>query len=1105
VDVARQLDEGRRRASRAGDGRLWLTFGPAALLLGVAAAALILTSDYRDAKAATLAVVLPAGWAFVAAGLIAWSREPDNRVGKLMVATGFAWLLVALSTANTPLLFALGLFVFVLPYAFLLHLFMAYPSGRLPSRAAAAVVALAYLDVTLFRIPSLLFWESPDTSCPDCPTNPLLVADEPSLATAADIATSAVGMFVIVYGVVGFARRWRSASPRGRRVLAPVLLSGAAVLTALLAVLALDFVWDPAAQVVMWLLFALLLTVPAAFLAGLLRTRLAAADAGRFLIDAPAEGTPAETQEDLRKALGDPTLELAYWLPERNAYVDIAGNSYELPPDGEGRMTTPIAYEDRPVAALIHDESLRHEPGLVEAVVAAARVALEKDRLGAELRARLDELQRERDFVATVVNTAPAFFCVVDLDGRIIRFNTAGELIAGVADDERVRGRPFWEVFAAPEDAEPARTQLLGAAAADGSTEIETALAPPGGGRRVLAWSSAPIVDAQGVRRLLVSGIDVTERTHQERELERERDFSHAVTDTTPSFLVIVDDEGRITEGGVNKACEDVVGRLEAELVGQRFVHAFIPPDERADVIAKLGTAGPEAPVEHEGRWLGRDGTELWVAWSLRPLRHDRGRRSFLVCGTDITERKRQEYELQRERNVLNTIADTAPGLMLIVDQSGRLTEEGLNAPAQRVLGHPEADVASRDFIELVVAPDDVARARAHFERSVAAREPTELDSTWVTRTGDRLRVAWSATWLAHADDGVRDLFLVCGTDVTERVRHAEALQRERDFINTVANATPSLICVIDRDGRIATQGSNWAFEDVLGYGDHEVGGLPFCETFIAPGEREDVRRNLDRVLAGGASFEQDNTWLTKGGDELDVAWSCTAPRDFEERGLFLVCGVDVTERKRQEDALRASRARIVGAADAERRRLERNLHDGAQQRLVTLSLTLRLAESRLGADSDAARLLRGARDELAQALDELRDLARGIHPAVLSDHGLGAALDALASRVPVPVEIDRAVGERLPEPVEVAAYYVVSESLANVQKYARATHVTIGVGRENGYAIVEVRDDGVGGADASAGSGLRGLVDRVEALGGRLEIVSASGAGTTVRAHIPI
>jgi PAS domain S-box-containing protein len=469
---------------------------------------------------------------------------------------------------------------------------------------------------------------------------------------------------------------------------------------------------------VQWLLFAFLLSVPAAFVAGLVRTRLATAGASRFLIEAPP--TPEAAQAGLRRALGDPTLQLAYWLPERGAYVDTHGNPFALPPDGDGRMTTPIAYGDRPVAALVHDESLRREPELVEAVVAAARVTLERDRLAAELRARLDELQRERDFVATVVNTAPALFCVVDLDGRVVRFNATGERWTGLTDGDAVRGRTFWDAFVVPVEREAVRRRLLAAAAAlEPTPELETDIRGEGGEVRVLAWSSTPIVDAQGRQRLLIAGSDVTERM-------------------------------------------------------------------------------------------------------------------------------------------------------------------------------------------------------------------------------------------------------------------------------------------------------------------------------------------------------------------------------------------------RQEEELRASRARIVEAADAERRRLERNLHDGAQQRLVTLALTLRLVESRLDGGSPSVKLLRAARDELGQALDELRDLARGIHPAVLSDHGLTAALDALATRTPLPVRLDRMVGERLPEPVEVAAYYVVSEALANVQKYAEATEVRIAVGREDGLAVVEVRDDGVGGASAGGGSGLRGLADRVEALGGRLELESPAGAGTTVRARIP-
>jgi signal transduction histidine kinase len=205
-------------------------------------------------------------------------------------------------------------------------------------------------------------------------------------------------------------------------------------------------------------------------------------------------------------------------------------------------------------------------------------------------------------------------------------------------------------------------------------------------------------------------------------------------------------------------------------------------------------------------------------------------------------------------------------------------------------------------------------------------------------------------------------------------------------------------------------------------------------------------------------------------------------------------------------DELRRSRARIVEAGTAERRRLERNLHDGAQQRLVALSLTLRLAQGRLRKDPDGAeQLLGGAQEELGRALEELRELARGIHPAVLSDRGLRAALEALAGRSPVPVELERTPPERLPAPVEAAAYFVVAEALTNVVKYANASQARVSVSRNNGHAVVEVADDGVGGADPGRGSGLRGLADRVSALDGRLELLSPEGAGTLLRAEIPV
>ncbi|MBD0280949.1 MAG: sensor domain-containing protein [Thermoleophilaceae bacterium] len=203
---------------------------------------------------------------------------------------------------------------------------------------------------------------------------------------------------------------------------------------------------------------------------------------------------------------------------------------------------------------------------------------------------------------------------------------------------------------------------------------------------------------------------------------------------------------------------------------------------------------------------------------------------------------------------------------------------------------------------------------------------------------------------------------------------------------------------------------------------------------------------------------------------------------------------------------LRDARSRIIAAADAERRRIERDLHDGAQQRLVALALTLRMAEKRAAdGDPDTAVLVRQAGDEAGLALDELRDLARGIHPAILTNRGLRAALDDLAARATLPVEIVAAPAERLPEPVEAAAYFVVSESLANVSKHAHATRAEVSVAVGEGRVTVTVGDDGVGGADPENGSGLQGLADRVGAVDGHLTVHSPPGEGTRVVATIPL
>jgi signal transduction histidine kinase len=268
--------------------------------------------------------------------------------------------------------------------------------------------------------------------------------------------------------------------------------------------------------------------------------------------------------------------------------------------------------------------------------------------------------------------------------------------------------------------------------------------------------------------------------------------------------------------------------------------------------------------------------------------------------------------------------------------------------------------------------------------------------------------------------------------------------------------------------------------------------GVPVSLTMV-PGDRRivPVERDGEQIaaLVYDASLDDDPA--------LVEAVSAAAAIALETEDLHAESEARLAE-------LRASRGRIVAAGDAERRRLERNLHDGAQQRLVAIGMQLRLLQHRIREDpAMAEQLATTASDELANSLDELRELARGIHPAVL-DHGLEAALDSLASRCPVPTELDYGVVGPLPAPVELAAYFVVAEALTNVVKYARARSVGVRVACTDGRLVVAIADDGVGGADAKDGSGLRGLADRVEALDGRLQLSSRPGVGTVLTAEIP-
>ncbi|MEA2436559.1 MAG: hypothetical protein QOF65_1115, partial [Thermoleophilaceae bacterium] len=317
-----------------------------------------------------------------------------------------------------------------------------------------------------------------------------------------------------------------------------------------------------------------------------------------------------------------------------------------------------------------------------------------------------------------------------------------------------------------------------------------------------------------------------------------------------------------------------------------------------------------------------------------------------------------------------------------------------------------------------------------------------------------------------------------------------------------------ALDCVVTMDEHGCVVEFNPAAERTFGYAREDIIGLEMADLIVPERLREMHRAGLRRYLETGNPVVLNRrieiTGMRSDGTEFPVELAITRI-PVPGRPMFTGYLRDITERKQAEQELRASRARIVQATDAERRRHERDLHDGAQQRLVALSLSLRLIRSRMDVDpAGAAALLDEAAEELAGATSELRELARGIHPAILTDRGLDAALKALAARAPLPVEVESTVSERLPPPVEAAAYFVAAEALTNVARYAEATRARVRVARGPSSVTVDVRDDGVGGADASGGSGLRGLADRIAALDGILEVTSPPGEGTIVKAAIP-
>jgi PAS domain S-box-containing protein len=510
-----------------------------------------------------------------------------------------------------------------------------------------------------------------------------------------------------------------------------------------------------------------------------------------------------------------------------------------------------------------------------------------------------------------------------------------------------------------------------------------------------------------------------------------------------------------------------------------------------------------------------------------------------------FVERRRAEQATRDADARKSAILNAAFDCVVTMDHRGRIVE--VNQATERTFGYAAHELVGQELAALMIPPDLREGHRRGLARYIATGQSRMINHPLELR-GMRKDGTEFPVELAITRPELPGPPLFCGylRDVTERHMAEDALHRlldEQAALRRVATAVAAemdsahlFAMVTEEVGRLlGAQSANMVRFDgrgaaavVGGWNSPGVSSVPVGNWIRLDGDTVAARVWHTGAPARLDSYDDLAGELAAMLRSLGFRCAVAAPVTFGGRlwGAVIVSSVNpepfpagaedrlasfadlaaqalANAEARQQ--LAASRARIVEAGDAERRRLERNLHDGAQQRLVSLALNLRLASRACDPeDLTALAAFERAGEELSQALAELRELARGIHPAVLSDRGLEPAIEALVARTPVPVRIAIELAQPLPEPVEAAAYYVVAEALTNAAKHSHASEVSVRIARENGFARIEVADDGIGGADTEGGSGIRGLADRVEALGGRLTLESPLGSGTTVLAAIP-
>ncbi len=376
--------------------------GAAGVAFGILMVIVIFSSDLEETAWIDSVLTLLPAWSFIGTGLFAWWRRPNNRTGSLMVLVGFGWLLVPLSLSDVPALFGISMFTTNIAWVLLALLLLSFPSGRLEARSHRLLVWLFVLDaVVLTSITGVVSGPDLETfNCDTCVTNPVELSDSPGLARALDTVATLGGVLLLLALIVVLVRRYRSLGPTNRSAVRPVLGAGAASVLAigvLVTVAALE-VGDTVQQAVFVIAVTLMAAVPFAFLIGLLRSKFTSAGAVSELIASLGDTSTQNLniRDALAKALGDDSLEFAYWLPDRGVYVDSEGHTVALPEIGSGRRWSSVEHDGELIAAIAYDDTLQENQDLIKSTGTAAALALRNQRLDAELRAHVEELRASR-------------------------------------------------------------------------------------------------------------------------------------------------------------------------------------------------------------------------------------------------------------------------------------------------------------------------------------------------------------------------------------------------------------------------------------------------------------------------------------------------------------------------------------------------------------------------------------------------------------------------------------------------------------------------------------------------------------------------------------